>query len=88
METTTGTTGRRICDTYLKLSEGKANLTKLWQDFFCVIDNAGLCIFYSVRNLSDLELEILPDGGSKGSVCHSEHPRHRLTGHPGQQPPQ
>ncbi len=42
--------------------KGKANLVKLWQDFFCVIDAAGLCVFYSVRNLSDLELEILPTG--------------------------
>lgn len=41
---------------------GKANLVKLWQDFFCVIDSAGLCVFYSVRNLSNLELEILPTG--------------------------
>ena len=42
--------------------KGKANLVKLWQDFFCVIDAAGLCVFYSVRNLSNLELEILPTG--------------------------
>jgi aldehyde:ferredoxin oxidoreductase len=42
--------------------KGKANLVKLWQDFFCVIDSAGLCVFYSVRNLSNLELEILPTG--------------------------
>ncbi|MCG8532719.1 MAG: aldehyde ferredoxin oxidoreductase C-terminal domain-containing protein, partial [Desulfovibrionales bacterium] len=42
--------------------EQKANLVKLWQDFFCVIDSAGLCVFYSVRNLSDLQLEIMPTG--------------------------
>ncbi|MBA3012919.1 MAG: aldehyde ferredoxin oxidoreductase family protein [Proteobacteria bacterium] len=42
--------------------KGKANLVKRWQDFFCVIDAAGLCVFYSVRNLSNLELEILPTG--------------------------
>ncbi len=40
--------------------KGKANLVKLWQDFFCIIDAAGLCVFYSVRNLGNLELEILP----------------------------
>ena len=42
--------------------KGRANLVKLWQDFFCVIDAAGLCVFYSVRNLSDLQLEIMPTG--------------------------
>ncbi len=42
--------------------KGKANLVKIWQDFFCVIDAAGLCVFYSVRNLGNLELEMLPTG--------------------------
>ncbi len=40
----------------------RVNLVKPWQDFFCVIDAAGLCVFYSVRNLSNLELDILPTG--------------------------
>jgi len=40
---------------------GKAKLVKLWQDVFSVIDAAGLCIFFSVRNLLRPELEIYPD---------------------------
>jgi len=42
--------------------KGKARLVKLWQDVFSVIDSAGLCIFFTVRNLLRPELEILPDG--------------------------
>ena len=41
--------------------KGKARLVKLWQDVFSVIDSAGLCIFFAVRNLLRPELEIFPD---------------------------
>jgi len=42
--------------------KGKARLVKLWQDVFSIIDSAGLCLFFTVRNLLRPELEILPDG--------------------------
>jgi aldehyde:ferredoxin oxidoreductase len=42
--------------------KGKAELVKFWQDFFCIIDAAGVCVFYSVRNLGDSKLKILPTG--------------------------
>jgi len=42
--------------------KGKARLVKLWQDVFSIIDSAGLCIFFSVRNLLRPDLEIFPDG--------------------------
>lgn len=42
--------------------QGKANLVKFWQDFACIIDAAGLCVFYSVRNLGNNQLEMLPTG--------------------------
>jgi aldehyde:ferredoxin oxidoreductase len=42
--------------------QGKAKLTKFWQDVFSIIDSAGLCLFFAVRNLLRPELEIYPDG--------------------------
>lgn len=41
---------------------GKAQLVKIWQDLFSVIDAAGLCVFYSVRYLTDGKLEAAPSG--------------------------
>ncbi len=41
--------------------KGKARLVKIWQDVFSIIDSAGLCIFFAVRNLLRPELEIYPD---------------------------
>lgn len=42
--------------------KGKAELVKIWQDLFCVIDAAGVCVFYSVRYLTDGQLAISPSG--------------------------
>jgi aldehyde:ferredoxin oxidoreductase len=42
--------------------KGKGRLVKIWQDVFSIIDSAGLCIFFTVRNLLRPELDILPDG--------------------------
>ena len=42
--------------------KGKARLVKLWQDVFSLIDSAGLCMFFSSRNLLRQELEFYPDG--------------------------
>jgi len=42
--------------------KGKAKLTKFWQDVFSIIDSAGLCLFFAVRNLLRPDLEIYPDG--------------------------
>lgn len=42
--------------------EGKAKLVKIWQDMFALIDAAGLCVFFSVRNLFKQELELPPEG--------------------------
>ena len=42
--------------------KGKARLVKLWQDVFSLIDSAGLCMFFSSRNLLRQELEFSPDG--------------------------
>jgi aldehyde:ferredoxin oxidoreductase len=42
--------------------KGKARIVKIWQDVYSVIDSAGLCIFFTVRNLLRPELEIFPDG--------------------------
>ena len=40
----------------------KAPLIKDWQDHFAVIDAAGLCVFFSVRNLMRADRTIMPDG--------------------------
>lgn len=42
--------------------EGKGRLVKDWQDTFAVIDAAGLCVFFSVRNLVTPDLTIRPAG--------------------------
>ncbi len=42
--------------------EGKAKLVMQWQDHFAVIDAAGLCVFFSVRNLMSPDEEIRPEG--------------------------
>ena len=42
--------------------KGKARLVKIWQDLFAIIDAAGLCVFFSVRNLTRPELEMPPVG--------------------------
>jgi aldehyde:ferredoxin oxidoreductase len=40
----------------------KAQLVKDWQDSFAVIDAAGLCVFFSVRNLMTADRAIRPQG--------------------------
>jgi aldehyde:ferredoxin oxidoreductase len=42
--------------------EGKAKITKAFQDLSAVIDSAGLCIFFAVRNLAGKTLDVPPDG--------------------------
>lgn len=42
--------------------EGKAQLIKDWQNTFAIIDAAGLCVFFSVRNLVTPTRDILPQG--------------------------
>ena len=42
--------------------EGKAKITKAFQDLSAVIDSAGLCIFFAVRNLAGKELDVPPIG--------------------------
>jgi len=42
--------------------EDKPPIIKDWQDSFCVIDSAGLCVFYSVRNLMTATRDIKPQG--------------------------
>jgi aldehyde:ferredoxin oxidoreductase len=40
----------------------KPGLVADWQDTFCVIDSAGLCVFYSVRNLVEPDMRVRPTG--------------------------
>lgn len=42
--------------------EGKAELVKDWQDVFAIIDAAGLCVFFAVRNLVTPTRDIRPQG--------------------------
>ncbi len=42
--------------------EGKAKVTMAFQDLSAVIDSAGLCIFFSVRNLAEKDLGVKPTG--------------------------
>ncbi|MBM4338732.1 MAG: aldehyde ferredoxin oxidoreductase family protein [Deltaproteobacteria bacterium] len=42
--------------------KGKARIVKFWQDVFAIIDSAGFCMFFTIRNLLRPELEIFPDG--------------------------
>ena len=44
------------------VSEGKAALVKTSQDISCIIDSAGLCIFFAARFLIDPDLEMKPEG--------------------------
>ncbi len=42
--------------------EGKARITKDYQNLSAAIDAAGICIFFSVRNLAGKELDVPPTG--------------------------
>jgi aldehyde:ferredoxin oxidoreductase len=42
--------------------EDKPQLVKDWQDVFTVIDSAGLCVFFSVRNYVTPTRDIRPEG--------------------------
>jgi aldehyde:ferredoxin oxidoreductase len=42
--------------------EGKAPVVAKWQDVFAVIDSAGLCVFFTIRNLVEPTLEARPVG--------------------------
>jgi len=42
--------------------EGKAKVTKAYQDLSAVIDSAGLCIFFAVRHLAAKDLGVAPTG--------------------------
>jgi aldehyde:ferredoxin oxidoreductase len=42
--------------------EGKAEVTKAYQDLSAIIDSAGLCIFFAVRNLAAKDLGVAPVG--------------------------
>ena len=42
--------------------EDKPPLVAKWQDLFCVIDAAGLCVFFSVRYLVEQNLMVKPTG--------------------------
>jgi aldehyde:ferredoxin oxidoreductase len=41
---------------------GKARITKAFQDLSAIIDAAGLCIFFAVRNLAGKNLDVPPVG--------------------------
>jgi aldehyde:ferredoxin oxidoreductase len=42
--------------------QGKAKVTKAFQDLSAIIDSAGLCIFFAVRNLTAKDLGVAPVG--------------------------
>ncbi|MCF6248479.1 MAG: aldehyde ferredoxin oxidoreductase family protein [Desulfobacula sp.] len=42
--------------------QGKAKVTKAFQDLSAIIDSAGLCIFFAVRNLAAKDLGVAPIG--------------------------
>jgi aldehyde:ferredoxin oxidoreductase len=42
--------------------QGKAKVTKAFQDLSAIIDSAGLCIFFAVRNLAAKDLGVAPTG--------------------------
>ncbi len=42
--------------------EGKGKVTKAYQDLSAIIDSAGLCIFFAVRNLAAKNLGVAPVG--------------------------
>jgi aldehyde:ferredoxin oxidoreductase len=41
--------------------KGKGKIVKRWQDAYSIIDSAGLCIFFAVRNLHRPDIELFPD---------------------------
>jgi aldehyde:ferredoxin oxidoreductase len=42
--------------------KGKAKVTKVFQDLSAIIDSAGLCIFFAIRNLAAKDLGVAPVG--------------------------
>lgn len=42
--------------------QGKAKITKSFQDLSAIIDSAGLCIFFAIRNLAEKEMNVPPTG--------------------------
>jgi aldehyde:ferredoxin oxidoreductase len=42
--------------------EDKLHIVAKWQDLFAIIDAAGLCVFFSIRYLTDLKLDARPVG--------------------------
>ncbi len=42
--------------------QGKAKVTKAFQDLSAIIDSTGLCIFFAVRNLAAKDLGVAPTG--------------------------
>lgn len=42
--------------------QGKGKVTKAYQDLSAIIDSAGLCIFFAVRNLAAKDLGVAPVG--------------------------
>jgi len=42
--------------------QDKGKLVKDWQDVFAIIDSAGLCVFFTVRNLVTPTRDIRPQG--------------------------
>jgi aldehyde:ferredoxin oxidoreductase len=42
--------------------QGKGKVTKAYQDISAIIDAAGLCIFFAVRNLASKDLGVAPVG--------------------------
>lgn len=43
-------------------TKGKGKLVKRWQDVSSIIDAAGICLFFTVRNLLNPDLELKPSG--------------------------
>ena len=48
--------------------EGKAGPTKAFKDLSVIIDAAGLCIFFTVRNLAEKKLNVPPER----VMCHEQ----------------
>jgi len=42
--------------------KGKAQPTQAFQDHSAIVDSAGLCVFFTVRNLVEKDLQIAPTG--------------------------
>jgi aldehyde:ferredoxin oxidoreductase len=40
----------------------KSEMVAKWQDIFCIIDAAGLCVFFTVRYLTDGTMDLRPTG--------------------------